>query len=579
MAMSGKVENATTLPALVGQHAKADPEGVILRRKDRGIWKTVTWADMDARMNAIAAAIRASGLRGSEVAAILSDTNPEWAMLDLGIQAAGCVSAGLNPADGSADVGRQLAETGARLLFVEGEAMLDKALAVRSTCPDLARIVVMDMKGLRDLAEPGCESLEAFLARTAAPGPGATLDPNAPAAIIYTAGTSSPARAVVFSHRNIQAAIAAAAAPLDQRAGDERLAFLPMCHVIERVMGLYLSLATGTVSNYVEGVDTVPENLEELQPTVLIAPPRFWRRLHARVTAATAGAAPEQRWLVNRALKAGLAAAQGRASPIDRLALALGQRLVLEPIRRSLGLARLRRAVFAFGSVPDTVAEWLQGAGIETAELYGQTESGGFGFLLPTGGGDTARLAAAGEIQLRGAHVAMGYRQDGGVTAIATVDGWLCTGDIGQGTDGRIVPTGRLAEGREPASLEAALRASPFISDAVTIATGGPTGAAAGGGHAALVMIDADTVEPWAQRQNIPFTGFASLVRAEAVRNLIAEAVASTNRAGSGTIRAFRLIEQRYEPGDTELSPVFTLRRALIRERHRDVIEAMLREA
>jgi long-chain acyl-CoA synthetase len=221
--------------------------------------------------------------------------------------------------------------------------------------------------------------------------------------------------------------------------------------------------------------------------------------------------------------------------------------------------------------VPDAVAEWLQGAGIETAELYGQTESGGFGFLLTTGSGDAVRLAEAGEIQLRGAHVAMGYRQDDGVTAIATVDGWLCTGDIGQGTDGRIVPTGRLTEGREPASLEAALRASPFISDAVTVA--------AGGGHAALVMIDADTVEPWAQRQNIPFTGFASLVRAEPVRALIAEAVASANATGAGRIRAFRLIEQRYEPGDTELSPVFTLRRGMIRERHRDVIEAMLREA
>jgi long-chain acyl-CoA synthetase len=160
MAMSGKVENAVTLPALVAAHAKADPLGVILRRKDRGIWKTVTWAEMDQRMTAISAAVQASGLRIGDVAAILSDTNPEWAMLDLGVQAAGCVAAGLNPADGAPDIGRQLAETSARLLFVEGEAMLDKALAVRSACPDLTRIVIMDMKGLRDLAEPGCESLD-----------------------------------------------------------------------------------------------------------------------------------------------------------------------------------------------------------------------------------------------------------------------------------------------------------------------------------------------------------------------------------------------------------------------------------
>lgn len=570
--MSGMAGNAATMPALVAERASSDPAGVILRRKDRGIWKPVTWGDLAQRMNAAAAALHAAGIGSGDVVAILSDTNPAWATLDLGIQAAGAIAAGINPADPPAEVARLLRETGARLLFVEGEAMLDKALEARGDCPALTRIVIMDMKGLRDLADPGCESLDAFLARagSAAP-PGVTLDPDAPAVLIPTSGTAGPARAVALSHRNIQAAIAAAAGPLDVRSADERLAFLPMCHVIERVLGLYLSLCVGAISNYVEGVDTVPENLQELQPTVLIAPPRFWRRLHARIDAASAAATPVQRWLLRRTLAAGLARSRGTASAIDRSFLGIGRRPILAPVRRSLGLGRLRRAVFAFGGVAEAVSDWLHAVGIETAELYGQTEAGGFGFLVSQAASDDVRLAGDGEIQVRGTRVALGYRQGDALAPLATADGWLCTGDAGEGRGGRLAPAGRLSEGRDIAAVEAALRSSPYISDAVAVP--------AGGGFAALVMIDPDTVEPWAQRHKVPFTGFASLVRAEEVKALVAETVRSASRSGAGAIRAFRLIEQRYEPGDNELSPVFAPRRALLRERHGDLIAAMLPEA
>ncbi len=567
--MSGNIQSAASMPALVATRAKADPQGVILRRKDRGIWKPLTWAELDQRMRAAAAALASAAMKPGDTVGILADTNPIWAVLDLGIQAAGCVAAGLNPADTAAEIGRQLRETATRLLFVEGEAMLDKVLEARAGCPVLERIVIMDMKGLRELADPACESLEAFLARGGTSAT-AVLDPDAPAVLIATAGTSGPARHVALSHANIQSAISAAAGPLDYRAGDERLAFLPMCHVIERVLGLYLSLATGTISNYVEGVDTVPENLQELQPTVLVAPPRFWRRLHARASAATAAATPLQRWLLTRTLAAGAAKAGDTASGLDNLFLAAGRGPVLGAVRRTLGLARLRRAVFAFGGVPRAVADWLRAAGIGTAELYGQTESGGFGFLLAAGGLDGVRIAAAGEIQLCGARIGIGYRQESGLVPLTLSDGWLCTGDVGTDAAGGIVPAGRLADGREVASLEDALRASPYVADAVAMP--------AGAGFAALVMIDPDTVEPWAQREKVPFTGFASLVRAEQVRGLIGEAVAAVNRAGA-TIRSFRLIEQRLQPGDTEISPAFSLRRAMLRERYRDIIEAMMREA
>lgn len=564
--MSGSLHSAATMPALVADRAKAAAEAVILRRKDRGIWKSTTWAQFDQRVRAAAASVIAAGMRPGDVAAILSDTNPRWAELDLGIQAAGCVAAGLNPADDAATIGHWLRETGASLLFVEGEAMLDKALEARASAPGLTRIVIMDMKGLRDLDDPGCESLDAFLARGGAGAALPTLDPDAVAVLILTAGTLGDARMVALSHRNIQGALAAAAGPLDQRAGDERLAFLPMCHAIERVLGLYLSLATGTVSNYVEGVDTVPENLAELQPTVLLAPPRFWRRLHARITAAHAAASPLQRWLLTRTLAAGSARAEGRAGAVDSVVLALGERLVLNPVRQVLGLSRLRRAVFAFGAAPAPVAGWLRSVGIQTAELYGQTEAGGFGFLALDGGADGAvRLTTSGEIQLSGPRIALGYRTAVGLAPLSVLDGWLSTGDLGRRDGGRIVPSGRVAEGAGVTALEDALRASPYICDAIVTRKGDA--------FSALILIDPDTVEPWAQREKVPFTGFASLVRAEPVRRLITDAVAAVGRA-HGAIAEFHLLEQRLEPGDPDLSPVFAPRRGVVRARHQAMLTA-----
>lgn len=569
--MSGSLHTAATMPALVADRAKAAADTVILRRKDRGIWKSTTWAQFDQRVRAAAASMIAAGLRPGDVVAILSDTNPRWAELDLGIQAAGCVAAGLNPADDAATIAHWLRETGTCLLFVEGEAMLDKALEARASAPALTRIVIMDMKGLRDLSDPACESLDAFLARGNAGSALPALDPDAVAVMILTAGTLGDARMVALSHRNIQGALSAAAGPLDQRAGDERLAFLPMCHAIERVLGLYLSLATGTISNYVEGVDTVPENLTELQPTVLIAPPRFWRRLHARITAAHAAASPLQRWLLTRTLKAGAARAQGRAGVVDSVVLGLGERVTLTPVRQILGLSRLRRAVFAFGAAPEQVSQWLNSVGIPTAELYGQTEAGGFGFLaLETAGDGAVRLTESGEIQLSGPRIAMGYRTTGGLAPLPMQDGWLSTGDLGRQDDGGIVPSGRIADGAGVTVLENALRASPFICDAIVTR--------AGDRFSALILIDPDTVEPWAQREKVPFTGFASLVRAEPVRRLITDTVATVGRA-HGAIAEFHLLEQRLEPGDAELSPVFAPRRGVVRARHQAMLTATPNQA
>ena len=138
----------------------------MLRKKDHGIWKAATWAQLGARVREVGAGLKAIGFRPGDVACVLAETRPEWVHIDLGILGAGGVSGGIHPEQEAEPLGQALRDAGCRVLFVENEEQLDKALLVRERCPDLRRIVIIDMKGLRDFADPMCESLQSFVGRT-----------------------------------------------------------------------------------------------------------------------------------------------------------------------------------------------------------------------------------------------------------------------------------------------------------------------------------------------------------------------------------------------------------------------------
>ena len=330
-----------TIPALLAERVAANPNAIVLRKKDRGLWKAVTWSELDNRRRAVAAALIDAGFNSGDVAGILTETTPEAVYVDLGILTAGGVGIALNP-DATADsVGAELRESHCRLLFVENEEQLDKALTVREACPDLVRIVILNMKGLRDFADPGCESLDTFLARGRA-GEIPTIDPGQPAAIV--AGKR-------HTHAELHALIAASQQQLGPKAGDERLAVLPISDPLERIHGLYLALSSGVVSNYLESPETARENLQELKPTLFGADTEAWTRLHARIAAASAAATFTQRALYRWAIRAG-----------SRNALA--NILVLQAVRRELGMQRLRVAYVANAKPPAEVTDWAAALGV-----------------------------------------------------------------------------------------------------------------------------------------------------------------------------------------------------------------------
>jgi len=577
------------MPALLLSRAAAAGGTTILRRKQRGIWTPVDWATLGARARAIGTALKLSGLKPGDVVALLSDASTDWIAADLAIQGAACVSMALYPTDDAETVAAQLRHGTAKLLFVENEEQLDKALGLRAACPDLSRIVIMDMKGLRGFDDPGCEGLDAFAARGETRAGEweasiAAIMPGDLAAIVITAGSAGPPRGVMLTHGNIMHQVARFAAASGQGPTDERLAFLPVCSVTERVLGLYAALLAGTVTNLVENAETVPENLQEVRPTVMIAMPRIWEKFHARVTVAVAEAGRMQAWLYAWALRIGLRGSGN--GPLHRIA----RLLVLDRVRAAIGLDRLRWAGVAGAAIAPELVAWYRAVGIDLIETYGTTECAGLACMMPAGerrpgmAGKPVpwgelKIAADGEILLRGPHVSPGYWHEEAMTATALRGNWLHTGDMGALDRGYLRIVGRRTDLLQvddalvaPSALEAALKVSPYIADALVIGDGRPA-------LTCLVMLESDAVEKWAQDNNVPHTSFASLVQAERVGALIGREVARVNAGAANPITDFRIIARRLAPEDRELTPTMKLRRGVVMQAYGALIDDMYRPA
>jgi long-chain acyl-CoA synthetase len=349
------MELSATIPALLSQQVATYGSETILREKDRGIWNAVTWSDLDIQVRAIGQGLRAAGVAHGQAVALLSETRPEAAYADLAVLGCGAATVAIHLDEDTSRVGDILRETAATIAIVEGEEQLDKVLTVRSGCPSLRLIVILDLKGLRDFNDAACIGLTALIAA----GDGqadwaasvASVRPDNIATILVPrAGALSR-----VTHAAIMRQIDTAGGELGVCAGDERLAVLPMSDPTEHVLGLYLALKHRIVSNYLENPETATENLREIKPTVFGADTEAWERLHARTTALAAGATTTQKALYNWAIKAG-----ARGGTMGTLANVL----VLPAIRGQLGFDKLRVAYVGDRAISDEISQWARALGI-----------------------------------------------------------------------------------------------------------------------------------------------------------------------------------------------------------------------
>jgi long-chain acyl-CoA synthetase len=600
---------AETVPKSFLLAVETRGEKPALREKYLGIWQAVSWNDWLARAREIAYALLASGFRPGDVASVLSNTVPEWAYADMGIQCAGGVSSGIYPTDSVKQVEYLINDSRTRVLFVEDDEQLDKALETRGRCPSLEKIVIFDMEGLTDFRDPMCVSFSDFLAAGRSYMQGReglwremieARGPRDLAILVYTSGTTGPPKGAMLSHHNIVTQMRHCMDVLSWCEGDERLAFLPACHVAERVAGMYYAIATGVVSNYAERPETVPEDVREVQPTLFGAVPRVWERFYSAVMIALKDATPLERGAYRLAMLAGNRVADARLAHrepgfVDRVGFALAYFLVLRNIRRMIGIDRCRWLFTGAAPIAPELIRWYLALGMRMYEVYGQTENAGLATVMPADAiklGTVGKpvpygevtLSGEGEILIRGEFVFMGYLNQLEKTA-ETVDrdGWLHTGDVGLiDNQGYVRITDRMkdiiitAGGKNitPSEIENQLKFSPYISDAVVIGDRRPY-------LTCLVMIDHENVEKFAQDRGVPFTNYASLCRTREVRELIWNEIEKVNGqfARVETIKKFHLIEQQLTPEDDELTPTMKLKRKFVSEKYKTMIDGMYADA
>ena len=593
-----------TVPVMFWDGVARRGSQVALRQKDFGIWKPMSWTAIGEIVREVAMGLTALGYQPGEVASVLSNTNRQWVYADLGALSAGGVVNGIYPTDASTQVEYLCADSSSVYLFVEDEEQLDKALEVRASLPLLRKIIVFDMEGLRELDDAQVMSFEALrsLGRAHhAAHPGLleervkSREPEDLAILVYTSGTTGKPKGAMISHRNIIYTCHAYNDFAPQNDSDERMAFLPLCHIAERMGGEYFPLLTGSIINFVENPDTVPENVREIQPTTFTAVPRVWEKFYSsvliRIRESTRSQQAAYAWAIGVGLKRAKLIEEGKPVPgaLD-IVFRLARFLVLDNIRRMIGVHRARFLLTGAAPISPDLVRWYMALGLNMVEVWGMTESCGavtsnpVERIKPGSIGIATRhaevkVSAEGELLVKGDSVFMGYLNLPEKTAETIRDGWLYTGDVGRvDSDGYFYITDRMkdiiitAGGKNitPSELENQLKFSPYITDTVVI---GDKRAYL----ACLVMIDHENVEQWAQEQSIPFSDYKSLTRRPEVVNLIGEEVEKVNKlfARVEQIKQFRLIENKLTPEDEELTPTMKLKRKLVGEKYRELIDSM----
>jgi long-chain acyl-CoA synthetase len=581
---------------------------LMMREKKLGIWRGWTWDEAGEAVRQLAMGLAANGFQVGECASILSNTRLEWVLADLAVLSAGGVSNGIYPTDAASQVQYLCDDSSTTVLFVEDEEQLDKALMARAQLPLLKLIVVMDMEGLTRYADPMVISLDQLRSQGAAHDAEQvgvferlrqSRQPQDLAILIYTSGTTGKPKGAMHSHAALVYTMRGYNQVIYQDETDERMLFLPLCHVAERMGGQYFSIYTGTVFNFVENPDTVPENVREIAPTTFTAVPRVWEKFYSAVTIAIAEAGAFQQWAYRVSIGIGYAVSERvlakRPVPLWlKAAFHMANGLALNNVRRMMGVQRARILVTGAAPISPDLVRWYLALGLPMLEVWGQTESCGASTAMPVSQIKPGSIGLAcpfnevkvdpqtQELLIRGPNVFMGYLNQPEKTA-ETIDaeGWLHTGDVGSmDAEGFFRITDRMkdiiitAGGKNitPSEWENELKFSPFVTDAVVI----------GDRRAYLsviIMIDLENVEKFAQDRDVPFSNYASLTRAPEVQSLIQAEIDKVNTkfARVEQIKQFRLLDTQLTAEDDELTPTMKLKRKFVEQKYSELIESMYR--
>jgi long-chain acyl-CoA synthetase len=581
-------------------HARPDT----LNFKRAGEWRAISAEEFMRRVRHIALGLYALGLRRSDRAAILSESSPEWVLSDVGCIFAGIVNVPVYPTLAPQQVSYILKDSGAQLLFVQNRETYERIKDAVGECAALRCIVFLsgdaeetenalaldaleDMGRALDLEQPGlCDEL----ARSVRAEDLAT--------IIYTSGTTGEPKGVMLSHANVVSNLIDTSARLAFNPQDTVLSILPLSHIYERG-AMYMYLHHGSKVFFAESIEKIGDNMREIRPTVVTAVPRLYEKIYARIKERAAEGGRVKASLLMWAVGVGKRWAYHVVwkQPVPRLLAArhkLAMRLVFSKWREATG-GRIRLFTAGGAALPEELGLIFYGAGLAIIEGYGLTETSpviAVNDPLDPRPGTVGRpirevevrIAEDGEVETRGPNVMLGYfNKPEETAAVFTADGWFKTGDIGTlDAEGYLRITDRKKElfktsgGKyvAPQPIEQRIKQSRFVNQVVLVGNGRKFAAA-------LIVPDWEMLRSYAQLKGLDIKTPAEFCRHPRILDLFQRQVDSLTQDLSRfeTVKRVALLERELTVAGGELTPTLKVKRRIVDEKYRDVIDRIYAEA
>ncbi len=601
---------ADTFPRLLMLHARQRPGATAIREKDLGIWQGRSWSQALVEVYQLAAGLHQAGFRRGEHLAIIGENRPRLYFTMIAVQCLGGIPVPMYQDAVAAEMAFVFDNAEIKFAVVEDQEQVDKLLEVRETVPHLKRIVYEDPRGLRNYDQPGLASYEQIRAL------GEQLLKERPelveeeiakgraddvAAMFYTSGTTANPKGVVLGYTNLLSAGRAGATMEGLGASEEVLAYLPMAWIGQNIFSYTQWLVCGFTVNCPESAATVSADMREIGPTYYFAPPRVLEALLTQVMIRMEDASAPKRHMFHYFMSVarrvgGRLLDKQPVSFFDRMLYALGDWFVYAPLRNSLGMSRIRVAYTAGEAIGPDLFTFYRSLGINLKQLYGSTETSVFVCVQPNGSvrpdtvgppvsGVEIRLTDAGEILIRSPGLFREYYKAPEATREAKdAEGWFHTGDAGYfDAEGqlkiidRAKDVGRLADGTlfAPKYIENKLKFFPIIKEAVAFGHGRDT-------VCAFINIDMEAVGNWAERRNLPYSGYTDLATKPEVIELIRESVEKVNadladdpKLANAQIRRFIVLHKELDADDEELTRTRKVRRRFIQDKYDLLVEAM----
>ena len=604
----------TTFPRLLQKHASQRPDAPAMREKEYGIWQSLSWSDLLAMVQHIAAGLHQAGLRRGEHMVVVGANRPRLYATMLAVQSLGAIPVPLYQDAAAAECVFPINNAEVRFAFAEDQEQVDKLLEIRDQCQQLERIYFDDPRGLRKYDEACLASLDELQAAGKAfvalhpefyAAEVNQAKPDDVGAMFFTSGTTGNPKGVVHTHNSLLNR-ARVGADFDKLTGTEEvLAYLPPAWIGQNIFSYAQWLACGYVVNCPESAATVTIDLKEIGPTYYFAPPRVFEGLLTSVMIRMEDAGVIKRnmfhYFMGIAKRVGPTLMDGKSvSFMDRVLYGLGTLFVYGPLRNTLGMSRVRVAYTAGEAIGPDLFSFFRSIGINLKQLYGSTETAVFVCLQPdhearadTVGvpceGVEIKVADNGEILVKSPGLLKEYYKNPAATAeVLTEGGWYHTSDAGfidaQGhlkIIDRVKDVGRIKGGANdgamfaPKYVENKLKFFQHIKEVVAYGDGRDQ-------VCVMINIDFDAVGNWAERRNLPYAGYTDLAQKPEVYQLIKECVEKVNAdlsvdtllAGSQVSR-FLVLHKELDADDGELTRTNKVRRGFIAERYDVLIDAL----